>query len=252
MATPDNLPLGIDVSNHQEDIDWAGVAASGVRFAFIKATEGTHYHDPFFPQNWIGANQFGIFRGAYHYARPRLNSGRGEAEYCFDYVTRGELVRGDMFALDMEETGNEGAGYLGDWVAEWFSRMEELSGAKPLLYSSPGYMAPHGLNESRLTNNGLWLASWGLSTVPTPPAPWPHVAFWQYSASGRIGGINGDVDLDVFNGDVERIPLYGVPEQGGGEPPVDPPTNPDKQALLAILNQSQALVDLIRTLVERL
>ena len=58
---------------------------------------------------------------------------------------------------------------------------------------------------------GLWLASWGRSTMPPAPAPWQFVAFWQYSSTESVPGIPGEVDADYFNGPEQNIPLYGIP-----------------------------------------
>src|SRR5271163_318172 len=63
---------GIDVSHFQRVVDWAGVAASGIQFCFIKATEGAANVDPRFLQNWRGAGTAGLMRGAYHFFHPSV------------------------------------------------------------------------------------------------------------------------------------------------------------------------------------
>jgi lysozyme len=70
----ENLIPGIDVSKWQGEIDWSKVANSGVRFAYIKATEGTGYTDPCFAVNWQSAKSAGVLRGAYHFFHPRLDA----------------------------------------------------------------------------------------------------------------------------------------------------------------------------------
>ena len=65
---PHDFPIhGIDVSNHQGDIDWQAVRASNVKFAYIKATEGGDHVDQRFAQNWAGAKAAGVKHGAYHF-----------------------------------------------------------------------------------------------------------------------------------------------------------------------------------------
>ncbi|KAF9150928.1 hypothetical protein DFQ26_001418, partial [Actinomortierella ambigua] len=71
----------IDVSHWQGPVNWAGVKAGGIEFVYIKATEGTTYRDPNFNQNYPGATNAGLIRGAYHFARPGESSGRAQAEY---------------------------------------------------------------------------------------------------------------------------------------------------------------------------
>ena len=65
---------GIDVSKWQGEIDWRKVTDAEVRFAYIKATEGTGYTDPCFTANWQSAQSAGLLRGAYHYFHPRLDA----------------------------------------------------------------------------------------------------------------------------------------------------------------------------------
>jgi Glycosyl hydrolases family 25 len=59
--------IGVDVSNHQGEIDWSALAGSNVAFAYIKATEGGDFRDRRFQLNWDGAKRAGLARGAYHF-----------------------------------------------------------------------------------------------------------------------------------------------------------------------------------------
>src|SRR5690606_23553056 len=68
-----------------------------------------------------------------------------------------------------------------------------------------------------LTEHPLWIAQWGV-TCPDIPAPWGDWAFHQTSATGRVSGISGDVDLDVFNGTVDDLIALG---QGGDAEPCE-------------------------------
>lgn len=58
---------GVDVSEHQKDIDWKGLASEDISFAFIKATEGSSYVDKRFEENWKHANRTDLKVGAYHF-----------------------------------------------------------------------------------------------------------------------------------------------------------------------------------------
>jgi lysozyme len=66
---------GIDVSGHQDRVDWTRVKADGVKFAYIKATEGVGFVDPRFGAFAAGAQAAGIPHGFYHFARPDTRSG---------------------------------------------------------------------------------------------------------------------------------------------------------------------------------
>src|SRR5215217_9484458 len=65
-------PTGPDVSRwqHGSPLTWAAVKASGHSFAFVKATEGSGYTNPYFASDWAGTRNVGLMRGAYHFARP--------------------------------------------------------------------------------------------------------------------------------------------------------------------------------------
>jgi GH25 family lysozyme M1 (1,4-beta-N-acetylmuramidase) len=223
-------PLGVDVSSHQGSIDWRKVAASGVKFAFIKSTEGVNYLNPYFGRDWQASKTAGLYRGTYHYARPDLNRPDAEAKYFVDMVNYwGGIAPGDVLALDLEE----GHGDLGSWAMSFLTAVELRVGFKPMLYCSPAFIREHNLQAPEFADFGLWLASWQ-STFPAPVPPWEVVAVWQKSASGRIDGINGDVDVNEFNGPIESFPLYGKP--GTSAPPTPPPpAGDDKDAQIAAL-----------------
>ena len=95
---------GIDVSHHQGGVNWNAVAASGISFTFIKATEGAHMTDAAFATYWNGARAAGIRRGAYHFFRP-ADSGIQQADFFLRTV--GAFAEGDLPPiLDWEVTDN--------------------------------------------------------------------------------------------------------------------------------------------------
>jgi lysozyme len=200
---------GIDISNNQGAIDWSRVAAAGKRFAFIKSSEGTYFIDSYFDDNWQGCRDNGITPGVYHFARPDLSSAEDEADFFIELMGGPTFSPGDLVALDLEMPARPVD--LGDWALTWLTRVEAGVGVKPVLYSGNWFLREHGCSgREDLANNGLWLASWQQNLPPTTPA-WPVIAFWQYSAHGRVAGIHGDVDLDRFNGDEAALAAYGCP-----------------------------------------
>ncbi len=94
---------GIDVSGHQGNVDWAYYWGQGKRFAWVKATEGTYYTNPYFAQQYNGSYNQGFIRGAYHFATPNMSSGADQANYFSDHgggwSADGKTLPG---ALDME------------------------------------------------------------------------------------------------------------------------------------------------------
>ena len=120
---------GIDVSHHQGVIDWGPVAAQGIQFAFIKATEGARYKDPRFAANWAATQHAGIVRGAYHYLRPELD-GRQQARHFLDVV--GRLERGDLPpVLDVEEHSGLKPTDIAEQVDHWLTDVRTEPGESP-------------------------------------------------------------------------------------------------------------------------
>lgn len=189
-------PRGIDVSNHQQSINWPSVAAAGVKFAFIKATEGRTYRDPWYAQNVAGARAAGILVGAYHFAR--LNS--GEVDH-FLSADPSPLSLDLPPVLDLEvplsPAGNEWADRFLDRLAVGWA-----GPSRPILYTGLSY--PPGISHSRLSRWPLWLASYTAgqaidpdpTVIPSPSTPRPW-AVWQYTGTGRVPGITGNADENV-------------------------------------------------------
>lgn len=222
---------GIDVANHQGTINWGAVAGAGVEFMIAKATEGTTFRDPFFGMNWSGAKLVGLARGAYHFARADLGtSPEGEADWFLSVVEPG-LEVGDFLCLDIEDADavHPQPADLHGWVAAWVGRVTARAGFRPLLYSTASYLTAHNLaGKADLADCGLWLASWSdtpPAKFPKPPPPWEFVAIHQWSSKGRVPGIAGDVDLDLFNGTVDRLRAYG-------KPAAPPPPSPERTIVL--------------------
>src|SRR5215510_4385939 len=72
---------GQDVSSWQGNVNWAAQYNAGSRFAFVKATEGTYYRNPYFTQQYEGSYYAGLMHAAYHFARPDRESGATQADY---------------------------------------------------------------------------------------------------------------------------------------------------------------------------
>ena len=95
---------GVDVSRYQRTVNWKQLQQEGnVKFAFIKATEGSRYKDPYFDSNWEAAQKAGVLRGAYHFYRAN-KSARWQAQHFIQTVP---LQKGDLPpVLDIEEVDN--------------------------------------------------------------------------------------------------------------------------------------------------
>jgi GH25 family lysozyme M1 (1,4-beta-N-acetylmuramidase) len=204
VPPPDSLP-GIDVSHHQNAIDWTQVAASGVRFAIAKATEGTGYIDPLFATNRAEAMAAGIVFGAYHFARPDLHpfDAIPEADH---FVDTAQLAPGNIVpVLDLERSGDLTPAALTDWVLQWLGEVTARTGVRPMVYTSPNGWRDRMADTTAIADAGytmLWIAHWNVASPTLPANGWQSNGWriWQYSDCGDVPGIDGCVDQDFFNG----------------------------------------------------
>lgn len=192
------------------------------------------YKDVQFDRNRNECRRLGIPRGFYHYSYPQYNSPEAEADY-FAWVV-GDLQKGELLALDFEE---QYSGDKVDWCFRFLERLKQKYGFKPLLYIN--LSTARGNNWSKVIQGdyGLWVALWDGNTS-MPATPWPVVAMKQYSSTGSIPGIAGNVDMNEFNGDVNLFLKYGfnpapvptpIPEPTPIPTPVptpEPTPEPDK------------------------
>jgi lysozyme len=185
---------GIDVSRYQGKIDWPKVRGSGLKFAFIKATEGLTLIDTTYVANWAGAGNAGISRGAYHFFRPSMD-GQKQAVHFLKQV---KFNKGDLPpVLDLESTDDRPASEVRKEALKWLRHVEAQTGMKPIVYTLPHFAASYLNNE--LSEFPLWVVSlkWW---EPEPSKGWDKWTFWQHSHTGGVAGIKGNVDLNVFNG----------------------------------------------------
>lgn len=200
---------GVDVSEYQGEIDWPALARQGISFAFVKATEGSGYTDPFFAQNLSGAQAAALYAGAYHFFSYD-SPGQTQAENFIAAVpqTPGALPP----VVDVEYYGSY---YLFPQQAQEARRelavllhaLEAHYGQKPILYTTARAWRQYICGA--FEEYPLWLRS-----VYGPPAEnGPQWAFWQYTDRGRLAGISGPeafVDRNVFCGTAQQLAALGT------------------------------------------
>ncbi len=203
---------GIDVSYWQAGIDWPKVRAAGMRFVFIRASDGERYLDPTFSTNWEGAGKAGLLRGAYHFFRPSQSPER-QAEIFLKVLRDAGATLELPAVLDLEVIEGQTTERLIARTKTWLNNVEAALGRKPMLYSNLSFLRTYftvaGGPPAWVNDHPLWIA-WYPPTYTegmTPPLPpgWFQWTFWQYSQTGRVNGINAAVDLDLFNGTLEEL-----------------------------------------------
>jgi GH25 family lysozyme M1 (1,4-beta-N-acetylmuramidase) len=221
---------GIDVSHHQGPITWSKVDSAGIGFAFMKATEGATYADPTLHVNWSGAEKEGIYRGAYHFARPSLAAGSAAQQASF-YVSKvGSFSdKGDLPpVLDLEATGGLGVTSLTTWVSTWLSAVERSTGRAPIIYVSPSFWESSMGNSTSFHHYPLWVAHY--ASKPRVPGGWSTWTFWQHTSSGSVSGITGNVDMNIFNGSAARLAVLANSSAASTAPAPPGPTLPSPAA----------------------
>ena len=198
-----SMPVqGIDVARYQGNIDWHAVKAAGTKFAFIKATEGGDYIDPMFATNWAGARAAGVPRGAYHFVywcRPAHE----QAQWFVQNIPADRDALPPV--LDLEWNGHSktcpqkvSREVAIEKAKLMLRELEQHTGKRPIIYTDITFHREVLEGNPDFDRYPFWLRS---------VAAEPHVRyharrwmFWQFTATGRIPGIRGDVDRDAFYG----------------------------------------------------
>jgi len=210
---PKDRPQGIDTSHHQGTIDWRKVKAGGTKFAFIKATEGRTGVDSKFKKYWSEMYKAGLrIRGAYHYGHIESDPAVQAAHFVSTVRSAGKITAGDFLILDAEDVCDAseriGPAKTRAWVNTFLDEVVRLSGlprSRVLVYTGAWWWEPRtaaGAGPS-IEGHPLWLSGYVREQriyKEDLAGPWPVWRFWQYTSSGSVPGVNGDVDRNVFNG----------------------------------------------------
>jgi len=184
---------GIDVSHHQEGVDWELVAQQDLQFTFLKASEGLTYVDPDFKTHWASAKTSGLVRGAYHFFR----GNKSAEDQLHNFSKQVDLKIGDLPpVLDIETLDGVTREELIAGVRTWLYLAEIKYGVKPIIYTNLKFYYRNLAGQ--FDDYPYWMARYG-TKVPAV-GPGLKLAFWQYGDRGQIAGIVGDVDLNVFHG----------------------------------------------------
>jgi lysozyme len=194
---------GIDVSHYQAEINWDTVAGQRIDFAFIKATEGRHFIDTCFTQNWQELKRVNIKRGAYHFFHPTLSP----EEQAANFINTVDLTFGDLPpVLDFEVINNTPKPIIIQRIQTWLDLVEKHYKIKPIIYTNQKLYFKY--IRSNFNDYPIWMARYNVSQpVTLSTNSWK---FWQYGNRGSVRGIEGDVDLNVFSGnliDLEEMTL---------------------------------------------
>ncbi len=193
--------LGIDVSSHQNKINWTKVSQSNIRFAFIKATEGVNFVDKRYKENYLNAKENGIMVGAYHFFR----FGTSGKDQAINFINQVSIENLDFPpVLDVERHGNYFSFSKVDKIRieiqNYLKEIEKNYNIKPIIYTNlKGYK---DYIEGYFDDYEIWICR--ICTEPENN----HWTLWQYSHKGKVEGIEGKVDLNTFNGSDDEFLDY--------------------------------------------
>lgn len=189
---------GFDVSHYQGNIDWDKVRTGlldgcPIRFVMIKATEGSTEIDNRFNYNFYQAREHGFIRGAYHFWSNR-SSAKEQAQHFMNNV---QLLEGDLPpVLDIERIPNDVV--IEDFQREiltWLHMLEDKYDTKPIIYTYYKFRQKY-LNKPVFDDYPFWIAHYYVDEMKYK-GKWK---FWQHTDLGYIPGINGYIDLNIYNG----------------------------------------------------
>ena len=186
---------GIDVSNHQGEINWKALPHDKINYIFIKATEGTTYTDPFFKYNWQNASKYNFLKGAYHFFSVN-DSGTDQAKAFIAQVPKEKNILPPV--IDLELIGKNRKKIIIE-IKAFINKIEEYYGVKPIFYINKNTF--HEYIKGVFNNYIIWYSDY--TTVPAlNESIW---TFWQYTESGLIEGIKGPVDFNIFRGNKQDL-----------------------------------------------
>ena len=193
--------LGIDVSVHQGQIDYQQVKAAGVEFVMIRvgyrgSVEGLLITDEMAQSNYANAKAAGLKVGAYIFTQSiSVEEGLEDAEYALDIIKDWELDMPLVYDWEIIDESYRNAQVdmrtLTD-TTKAFCQAVEQAGYDAMVYFNPT-QAEQNFYLEELADYGHWLAHY------TDQYTYPHaVDMWQYTCTGTVPGIEGDVDIDLY------------------------------------------------------
>lgn len=226
MASSAMAVNGVDVSRYQHpsgsSIDWRAVKASGQVYAFIKATEATTVTNAYFAADWRDSRAAGVYRGAYHFARPSRTPGSAVSQAnAFLKVIGNQRLPGTLPpVLDLETNDSRmRPAEMIAWTKAFVTTVESKTGRRPMIYSYPGFWSASMGATKAFAAYPLWIAHYTSAASPRTTG-WTRWTFWQYTSGGTVGGIRGLVDRNRFNGNLAQLAALALapPPAHGGDP----------------------------------
>jgi len=187
---------GIDISNHQGNVDFIKVKASGVEAVIMKASESDWYRDAYLDQNYAGAKAAGLKVGFYHFFDARKDA-KQQASFFVNCI-RGK-VPDCRLVLDIETTQNFDKDTLSQKCVDFLEEVKRIIGKEVMVYTYTSF-ARENLNNS-LSVYPLWIAEYSPAQPHDNPI-WNEWVGFQYASDGHTDGVNTLCDVDIFTSEI--------------------------------------------------
>ena len=201
---------GVDVSNWQGNINFSEVKNAGIEIVYIKASEGTTFKDPYLEANYSNAKANGLKVGFYHYlTATSINSAIKQADF-FASVINGKEVDCKL-AMDYEKFFGEGKTEINAIAVAFIQRLRQITGKDVIVYSNLNNIR-NTFGDDVALEGDLWVAYYSNpNNLINVNSSWETYIGIQYTSSGKVPGIRGNVDRDRFS---KEILINYVPDQG--------------------------------------
>jgi lysozyme len=197
---------GIDVSYWQGTIDWAKVKAAGKKYAIMRAAHALKA-DTKFDFNWKQCHVQGLRCGVYQYFEPNIDP---IAQANLMLKMMGKLGPGDLPpVIDVESKAGMTPAAISAAIKKWIDHVEKAVGRKPMIYTG-AYFWEDYVKSTAWVSYPLWHAQYCSNCCPNIANPWKTWHFWQHSSTGKVSGIAGNVDLDLWNGEQKALDAFAV------------------------------------------
>ena len=192
---------GIDVSNWQGYINYAQVKDAGIQIVYIKASQGTNIKDAYFDINYENAKANGLQVGFYHYLTATNTREAQEQANFFVSVISGKTPDCKL-VLDYETFSGVGRAEINNIARTFMERVQQLTNKEVILYSDLSN-ARSTFDASLANDYELWIAYYGnRNNLINIETSWNTYIGIQYTDRGRVNGINGSVDRDLYTEEI--------------------------------------------------
>ncbi len=200
---------GIDVSAYQGDIEWEQLQKQDMRFAFIKATEGSSFVDRHFETNWTNAKETDLRVGAYHFFSYD-SEGKTQGQHFIKTVPADKESLPPVIDVEFygdKEKNPPDHGEVKKELSTMVKMLEEHYGKRVIIYTT------NKAYDLYIKNDFEECDIWIRDVFSKPSLPDDRAwTFWQYTDREQLAGYNGEessIDVNVFHGDEKAFREYG-------------------------------------------